>query len=228
MKHLLVSALILLMVSACSPESATDSPTATVSKSATNTADADEPARLSPEPSTKDARTESLPRGQSKVISAIEKEDVEENVASSTIESENPVAIKPAATRLTAENPVAPSGSVDLGNLPRTPADDQDEPGQLVVMPAPGDPDQRKKIEEQAKQDLAERLEVRLNAISTVSLEQKEWSDSSLGCHSRGMIYLQVITPGYLVVLEAEGEQFEYHTDMNDHIVLCQDGRPLD
>jgi hypothetical protein len=49
-----------------------------------------------------------------------------------------------------------------------------------------------------------------------------EWSDASLGCPQEGMMYAQVITPGYLIVLEAQGQTFEYHTDQGTNVVLCQ------
>jgi hypothetical protein len=36
------------------------------------------------------------------------------------------------------------------------------------------------------------------------------------------MMYAQVITPGYLIILAAEGQQYEYHTDQAANVVLCQ------
>jgi hypothetical protein len=38
------------------------------------------------------------------------------------------------------------------------------------------------------------------------------------------MMYAQVITPGFRVVLEAEGKQYLYHTDQGRFVVLCQEG----
>jgi hypothetical protein len=37
------------------------------------------------------------------------------------------------------------------------------------------------------------------------------------------MMYAQVITPGYLIVLEAMGQTYDYRTDENSSVVLCQD-----
>ena len=54
-------------------------------------------------------------------------------------------------------------------------------------------------------------------------MEAVEWSDASLGCPQEGFMYAQVITPGYLIILEAQGEQYEYHTDQTTNVVLCQE-----
>ena len=64
--------------------------------------------------------------------------------------------------------------------------------------------------------------------IRLASVDAVEWSDASLGCPQPGMMYAQVITPGYRVVLEAEGQQYTYHTDTGQYAVLCgEDGMPV-
>ena len=60
--------------------------------------------------------------------------------------------------------------------------------------------------------DLAQRLGMDADQIEVVSVRAVEWRDGSLGCPSGGMMYPQVITPGYLIVLSANGVQYEYHT----------------
>jgi hypothetical protein len=57
--------------------------------------------------------------------------------------------------------------------------------------------------------------------ITVVAVEPAEWRDSSLGCPKPGMNYLQVITPGYKITLEAQGKRYEYHSDTNQHVVRC-------
>lgn len=74
-----------------------------------------------------------------------------------------------------------------------------------------------------AQKDLAQRLDLAAEAIQLVSVEAVEWSDTSLGCPQPGMMYAQVITPGFGVVLEAEGERYEYHTDTGRFAVLCDE-----
>ncbi len=70
--------------------------------------------------------------------------------------------------------------------------------------------------------DLAERLSVAEDQIVVVQVDEQQWSDSSLGCPQPGQMYLQVITPGYLIVLEAGGQRYSYHTDMRATFVLCE------
>jgi hypothetical protein len=53
-------------------------------------------------------------------------------------------------------------------------------------------------------------------------VEAVDWSDTSLGCPEPGMAYAQVITPGYLIVLGAAGQTYEYHTDEHSSVVLCR------
>jgi hypothetical protein len=77
-----------------------------------------------------------------------------------------------------------------------------------------------------AKEDLAQRLGVAVDQIQLVSVEAVDWSDTSLGCPQPGMMYAQVITPGYRVILGAGGERYEYHTDTGRFVVLCEKGEP--
>jgi hypothetical protein len=80
-----------------------------------------------------------------------------------------------------------------------------------------------------AQKDLVQRLGLAAEAIQLVSVEAVEWSDTSLGCPQPGMMYAQVITPGFRVVLKAKGQTYEYHTDTGRFAVLCgAEGLALD
>jgi hypothetical protein len=69
---------------------------------------------------------------------------------------------------------------------------------------------------------LARSLEVAPDAVEVLSVEPVTWSDTSLGCPREGMAYAQVLTTGYRIVLEAEGQRYELHTDESgDSIVEC-------
>ena len=72
-----------------------------------------------------------------------------------------------------------------------------------------------------AQEDLGQRLDLAPETIRLLSLEKVEWPDASLGCPKPGMMYAQVITPGFKVVLEAQGQTYEYHTDAAQSVVLC-------
>lgn len=48
-----------------------------------------------------------------------------------------------------------------------------------------------------------------VDAVVIRSAEAIDFGDSSLGCPQPGMAYLQVITPGYKVIAEANGKTFD-------------------
>jgi hypothetical protein len=74
---------------------------------------------------------------------------------------------------------------------------------------------------EKARADLAQRLVSPAESFTLKRAEQVEWRDASLGCPQPGMVYAQVITPGYLIVLETNGKEYEYHADRR-RVLLCE------
>lgn len=76
---------------------------------------------------------------------------------------------------------------------------------------------------ERIKEDLAGRLALSETAIEVAEVMEVEWSDSSLDCPQPGMDYLQVITPGYRIVLQANNQSYEYHTNRDAYFVYCGD-----
>jgi hypothetical protein len=72
--------------------------------------------------------------------------------------------------------------------------------------------------------DAARRAGVAEGEVRVVRSEGREWPDGGLGCPRPGEFYIQVITPGYLLVLQAGGRQFEYHTDAERSFTLCREG----
>lgn len=73
---------------------------------------------------------------------------------------------------------------------------------------------------------IAARLDISPEEVEVMSVQAYEWPDTSLGCPEPGMTYAQVITPGYRVILRAEGDTFEVHTDEEGRIVvLCEPDR---
>ncbi len=71
-----------------------------------------------------------------------------------------------------------------------------------------------------ARGDLVNRLHIDPDTIKLVSVERVRWPDGCLGVQTPGMMCTMVITPGYRVVLEADGKQYEYHTDETGDVVL--------
>lgn len=79
---------------------------------------------------------------------------------------------------------------------------------------------------EQAKADLAQHLSISSTDIIVLDAKVVAWSNSSLGCPQPGMAYADVITPGYLIVLQFNHQVYEYHAGKNSEVFLCDDPSP--
>jgi len=56
--------------------------------------------------------------------------------------------------------------------------------------------------------------------IAVVSTESVEWRDGCLGVQKLGVMCTQAIVPGYKIILEVNGEQYEFHTDEDGSAVV--------
>ena len=72
---------------------------------------------------------------------------------------------------------------------------------------------------EAAKKALGTSLDVPVGEIEVVSYEQEEWPDACLGLAGSGEMCAQVITPGWRIVLQAEGETHVFRTDETGEMV---------
>src|SRR5690606_36056590 len=61
--------------------------------------------------------------------------------------------------------------------------------------------------------------------VVAVADEEVTWSDSSLGCPQSGMMYAQVLTPGFRTVLEVDGVRYRYHAAAEGPPFRCADPR---
>ncbi|MCS7222278.1 MAG: hypothetical protein RML36_15530 [Anaerolineae bacterium] len=96
---------------------------------------------------------------------------------------------------------------------PMEPEGKEEIRGERAIGPAAG-------LVAQAVADLAGRLAIAPDAVQVRAVEAVEWPDASLGCPQPGMMYAQVITPGYRIVLEAAGKTYEYHSSYT-YVVYC-------
>ncbi len=60
--------------------------------------------------------------------------------------------------------------------------------------------------------------------IVVVRGESVTWSDGSLGCPQPGMNYTQALVPGYWVVLDADGTDYDYRASARGFFTLCEGG----
>lgn len=130
---------------------------------------------------------------------------------------------------LTACQPTSVSTSISVEITPSETAElifpTQTMEHMTPVPSIPTDPELQNLIE-LITQDLAARLGVSPADISLVEATPVEWSDSSLDCPEEGMGYLQVITPGYRIVLQANNQPYEYHTNRAGYFILCNNRTP--
>ncbi len=70
---------------------------------------------------------------------------------------------------------------------------------------------------------VAERSGVAAGSVVQRFASQVEWPDSCLGCAAPGTACATVITPGYRLVLEADGRSYTVHTDATGrNLVVCE------
>ena len=105
--------------------------------------------------------------------------------------------------------------------VPSNQATQKDGNSMLPTTPSPVDAGLQSLIE-QAKQDLAQRLSIPITQISLVEAKNVVWPDASLGCPQPGMAYIQVPKDGSLIVLQANGINYEYHYGGNRGLFLCE------
>jgi hypothetical protein len=89
------------------------------------------------------------------------------------------------------------------------------------VLPTPADAGLQSLIEK-AKADLGQRLSVSAEDIIVLEARSVIWPDGSLGCPQEGMVYAQVLTPGYLIRLQVGDQEFEYHASRGTEVVHCE------
>jgi hypothetical protein len=77
------------------------------------------------------------------------------------------------------------------------------------------------------RDDLARRALVKPETITVVSATEQQWPDGSMGCPKPGVMYTQMIVPGYRVVLQASGEKYAYHSDRSGKFIVCANGLAL-
>jgi hypothetical protein len=66
-----------------------------------------------------------------------------------------------------------------------------------------------------ARRDLAKRLNIDPGDVKERSVEDSDFPDMSLGAAEDGEMSGQMITPGWRIRLEANGQTFEYRANKN-------------
>jgi hypothetical protein len=145
---------------------------------------------------------------------------------SQTVEGDSPV-VPPA-------DPKGPVYTVDPSVTPQNPATAATPhqlqpltPIQGVITPvgsalsSPYPPDLLSLID-LAVEDLSQKLSVPKTEIEVMAAYSVIWPDAGLGCSQSGMASAQVLTPGYLILLDHNGVTYEYHTDKGTYVTSCE------
>jgi hypothetical protein len=92
------------------------------------------------------------------------------------------------------------------------------------LNPSPGPAsDAQTAAVEAARQDAAQRLSLPAESLQVEDVEARQWNDRSLGCPRQGVLYAQIVTPGFLVVVGGGSRHLEYHADDRGTAVFCQE-----
>ncbi len=91
--------------------------------------------------------------------------------------------------------------------------------------PGPDIPAEYQEIANEAIRLVASELGVSPDDVTVLSVEPVTWSDASLGCPEPGMMYAQVITPGFLVTTQVQGETHRVHLNEQGKGVVCPPDR---
>lgn len=109
------------------------------------------------------------------------------------------------------------------------------DPPQGIDAPVPGTDtggqltEYNKLNEEQqlshAKNDLAERLAISIDEVHSQGLQRVIWRSSATGCPKPGRSYMQVLIPGVLIELQANGTSYRYHATTGGRPFNCPEGQ---
>ncbi len=91
--------------------------------------------------------------------------------------------------------------------------------GGLITIPESAEWNNAPQAALAARRALMEQLQMDDELIGLVSAELVDWPDACLGIQTPGVMCAQVITPGYKIILSANGLEYEFHTNETGDVV---------
>jgi hypothetical protein len=79
---------------------------------------------------------------------------------------------------------------------------------------------------DQARAEAARQLNATANEFTVVTIEAAQWSDSSLGCRKPNAMYQDVVSSGYTVILERQGQRHQVNV-AGSRAVMCEQANRL-
>ena len=110
--------------------------------------------------------------------------------------------------------------------VPQTGNEAQPGSSSPTFPPAPSSADGTEEmVQELAAEFLAGELGIAVNSLNIITVTAMTWSDSSLGCPQPGMMYAQVITPGFLMLLrDSGGTEYKVHAkEDGSSTIVCDE-----
>lgn len=127
-----------------------------------------------------------------------------------------------------AETVAATPTPVETATAPPTAKPEKElAPTKTPTGDATGSEREAAEMAELARKELSALLLVPVEEIVVRSVEAVDWPGAGLGCPEPDVVYAQVVTPGFRVVLEAKGETYEYHSDQGERVIRCNTLRLL-
>ena len=76
-----------------------------------------------------------------------------------------------------------------------------------------------------ARQDLADRLELKMDDVTLSGATPVRWRSGALGCPQPGMQYTQALVSGVLIMLRVGNTAYRYHGIPSGEPFYCTDNR---
>jgi len=92
--------------------------------------------------------------------------------------------------------------------------------------PAPSIPASAEAVTRSSIAMLGDKFAIPAVDVTVSKVTPMTWPDASLGCPGIGVMYIQIVTPGFQILLEARGHVFTFHTDEKSLVVLCSINPP--
>ena len=84
-------------------------------------------------------------------------------------------------------------------------------------------------VEAKVAQALSKKTGVDTSKLVLTAKDALDWPDSALGCPAPGMMYSQIVTPGFKLIYSDGAKTYEVHTDRSgNRAVLCQNKQPVE
>jgi len=118
-----------------------------------------------------------------------------------------------------------PGVSVNLTDVPESVGEGANAGG--VEMPAPGRHQTEDTLIHYISVDLSNRLDIDLSQVTLIESIPTTWSNSALGCPAEGMMYTDALVEGYQVTVEANGQEYIYHSSGFQTFIWCDNKVPI-